>query len=78
MAFALRQSIRSLELRPASICRVHTCVRCQSRVESTEPCSFQPRLVQICPGCAAQEHAVAHLPISRTPWGARLAQVPRA
>jgi hypothetical protein len=78
MAFALRQPIRSLEFRAGSVCRVHTCIRCQSRVESTEPCSFMPRTIQICPTCAAQEHAIAHLPMSRTPWGAGLARIYRA
>jgi hypothetical protein len=78
MAFALRQSIRSVESsRGSSICRVHTCIRCQTTVDSSEPCSFVPSIVQLCPGCAGQEHALSHLPISRTPWGAALARTYR-
>jgi len=78
MAYVLRQSVRSLQARAASVCRVHTCVRCQSSVDSTEPCSFVPRVVQVCPSCAGQEHAVAHLPGSRGVWGSKLARTYRA
>jgi hypothetical protein len=74
MAFVLRQSIRSLQTRAASACRVHTCVRCQSNVISSEPCSFVPEMIQVCPSCAAQEHALRHLPTSRSVWGAGLAR----
>ena len=77
MAFALRQTVRSLQPRAASVCRVHTCIRCQSSVSSTEPCSFLPEMIQVCPRCAAQEHAVAHLPGSRRLWGASLARAYR-
>ena len=34
MAYALRQSVRIYESHPSTVCRVHTCVRCQSKVES--------------------------------------------
>jgi len=78
MAFVLRQSIRSLQTRASSACRVHTCIRCQSTVSSTEPCSFVPELIQVCPTCAGQEHALAHLPTSRGVWGSRLARTYRA
>jgi hypothetical protein len=77
MAFALRQSVRRDVSRISTVCRVHTCTRCQSVVESGEPCSFVPFLIQVCPRCAAQEQALAHLPISRTPWGVGLARFPR-
>jgi hypothetical protein len=77
MAFVLSQSIRSLQSRPASACRVHTCVRCQSSVDSTEPCSFVAEMIQVCPTCAGQEHALRHLPSVRSMWGSRLAQTHR-
>lgn len=77
MAYVLRHSVRSSQTRAASVCRVHTCVRCQSTVESGEPCSFVPQVVQVCPSCAGQEHAVAHLPSSRGLWGSKLARTYR-
>jgi hypothetical protein len=80
MAFALnRQSTRRLEsARSSSICRVHSCVRCATSIASREPCSFASGMARICPSCAGQEHALAHLPLSRTPWGAPLARMHRA
>ena len=79
MAYALpARSARYLaSTRPSSVCRVHTCLRCQSSVDSYEPCSFVPNVVQVCPSCAAQEHALAHLAMSRRVWGAGLARTPR-
>jgi len=80
MAFALnRQSTRRLESpRPSSVCRVHSCIRCETSIASPEPCSFVRALARICPSCAGQEHALTHLPLSRTPWGAALARTHRA
>jgi len=34
-------------------------------------------VIQVCPTCAGQEHALAHLPMSRSPWGAGLARIAR-
>ncbi len=77
MAFALRKPIRVFESRASATCRVHSCIRCNSSVDTTEPCCFAPAVVQVCPRCASQEHAAAHVPVSHTPWGAGLARVPR-
>ena len=74
MAFALRTTARrGLASLPSTVCRVHTCVRCKAAVESAEPCSFVPQVIQVCPPCAGQEHALLHLSGPRKVWGAGLA-----
>ena len=79
MAFANRQSARRAEsLRASSVCRVHTCLRCQASVATGHPCSFVPAVMSLCLGCASQERTLAHLPLSRTPWGTALARIRRA
>jgi hypothetical protein len=74
MAFALRKtSRRGFESLPSSVCRVHTCFRCKAAVQSAEPCSFMPEVIQVCPGCAGQEQVLRHLPGPGKVWGAGLA-----
>jgi hypothetical protein len=80
MAFVLnRQSIRPGEsARPSSVCRVHTCARCTTSIDTAAPCSFVPSLAHICVCCAGQEQVLAHLSNQRSPWGAALACTRRA
>jgi hypothetical protein len=79
MAFALhRKSSPHFDSAPvATLCRVHTCVRCQSGLTSRQPCSFVPAMGRACAACSSQEHVLVHLPASRTPWGAALARTRR-
>lgn len=79
MALALNRtpSQRVDYAHPTAVCRVHTCVRCQASVTSSQPCSFVPSLARACPPCSTQEQVVSHLPVSRTPWGAALARTRR-
>ena len=78
MAFALRQSLRNDSSPASAVCRVHTCVRCQASVESSEPCSFVSTVAPVCRACVSQEHVLSRLPTSRTVWGAGLARSRRA
>ncbi|HEY3061261.1 MAG TPA: hypothetical protein VGL99_20020 [Chloroflexota bacterium] len=81
MGFAAssRQSLRIVEQpRSLSVCRVHSCARCQSAVDSAEPCSFVPTSKIVCATCRGQEQVILHLPKSRAIWGAGLATARRA
>jgi hypothetical protein len=81
MGFAAssRQPLRTVEQpRSLSVCRVHSCARCHTAVDSAEPCSFVPAVKTICGACRGQEQVILHLPKSRTVWGASLARARRA
>ena len=83
MAFVLRhQSTRATRgdhaPRLSSVCRVHSCRRCSTAIDTSAPCSFVPSMGHICPACAGQEQVLAHTPAARTPWGAALARASRA
>jgi len=81
MAFALRRDFARSSIEPsrsATVCRVHSCRRCGSAISSGEPCSFVASIASVCRACRGQEAALAHLPVSRTIWGASLARARRA
>jgi hypothetical protein len=80
MAFAARshQPVRATEQqRTSSVCRVHSCVRCNAAIDSVEPCSFVRSETSVCDVCRGQEQVVQHLPVSRA-WGVGLARARRA
>jgi hypothetical protein len=76
MAFALRQDLARSSFEPhrTPVCRVHSCVRCGAAVSSAEPCSFVRSAASVCGLCRGQQQVLAHLPVSRTAWGAGLAR----
>jgi len=81
MGFAAssRQPLRIVEhSRSLSVCRVHSCSRCHTAVDSAEPCSFVATVKTVCGGCRTQEQVILHLPKTRGVWGASLATARRA
>jgi len=63
--------------RSLSVCRVHSCARCHTAVDSAEPCSFVPAVKAVCATCRGQEQVILQLPKSPTLWGAGLASARR-
>lgn len=71
-AFSVEQSVRT-----PSICRVHSCARCGTAVDSVAPCSFAKSVVAVCRLCRSQEQVLIHLPTVRTSWAGSLARASR-
>jgi hypothetical protein len=60
--------------RSATVCRVHTCVRCKASIENQEPCSFVRTTFRICVACRGQEQVLLHFPTRRANWAGSLAR----
>jgi hypothetical protein len=65
----------SASLRSTTVCRIHSCVRCKSAIDSAEPCSFVRTELRICGVCRGQEQVLKHLPLRRGNWAAGLARL---